>query len=103
MGESITLRHAEDYFRQIEDDTLTTELQQFITTEIEVGQSSQDLGKSLAEIEFRKSYGATIIGIIRGQERIVMPKADTKLVEGDKLIIIGTPESKKKIEEAFPI
>ncbi len=102
MGEPTTLRHAEDYFRQIEDDTLIAELQQFITAEIEIGQTSPDLGKSLAEIEFRKSYGATIIGIIRGQERIVMPKADTKLVEGDKLIIIGTPESKKMIENAFP-
>jgi Kef-type K+ transport system membrane component KefB/K+/H+ antiporter YhaU regulatory subunit KhtT len=101
MGESTILRHAEDFFKQIEDNTSSLEPERFSAAEVEVGLNSPHLGKSLTEIKFRKRYGATVIGIIRDQERITMPKPDEQIKQGDKLIIIGTPESAKKIRETF--
>lgn len=101
MGESTTLRHAEDFFKQIEDNTSSLEPGSFSAAEVEVGPNASHLGQSLTEIEFRKRYGATVVGIVRDGERIVMPKPDEQIKQGDKLIIIGTPESAKKIREAF--
>jgi len=101
MGESTTLRHAEDFFKQIEDNTSSLEPGRFSAAEVEVGPNASHLGQSLTEIEFRKRYGATVVGIVRDGERIVMPKPDEQIKQGDKLIIIGTPESAKKIREAF--
>ena len=101
MGEPTTLRHAEDFFKQIEDNTSATEPQYFTFAEVEVKTNSPHLGQSLAEIEFRTRYGATVIGIIRNQTRIPMPKANEQLKEGDKLIIIGTKESVSNIQETF--
>jgi len=101
MGEPTTLRHAEDFFKQIEDNTSAMEPQFFTFAEVEVETNSPHLGQSLAEIEFRKRYGATVIGIIRDKTRISMPKANEQLKSGDKLIIIGTKESAKKIQETF--
>lgn len=101
MGESTTLRHAEDFFKQIENNTSSLEPGRFSAAEVEVGPNASNLGQSLTEIEFRKRYGATVVGIVRDGERIVMPKPDEQIKQGDKLIIIGTPESAKKIREAF--
>ncbi len=101
MGDPTTLKHAEEFFRQIEDNTSSLEPERFSAAEVEVGLNSPHLNQSLAEIEFRTRYGATVIGIIRNGERIVMPKPDEQIKLGDKLIIIGTPESAKNIRETF--
>jgi Trk K+ transport system NAD-binding subunit len=101
MGDPTTLRHAEEFFRQIEDNTSSLEPERFSAAEVEVGANSPHLNQSLTEIEFRTRYGATVIGIVRNGERIVMPKPDEQIKLGDKLVIIGTPESAKKIRETF--
>lgn len=101
MGEPTTLKHAEDYFQQVEDDVPSLEPDRFSVAEIEVKPDSPHLDQSLAEIGFRNRYGATVIGIVRGDGRISMPKPDEQIKQGDKLIIIGTPQSAKKIRETF--
>lgn len=101
MGEPATLKYAEDYFQQIEDDVPSLEPDRFSVAEVEVKPNSPHLDQSLAEIGFRTRYGATVIGIIRDGRRTPLPKPDEQIKEGDKLIIIGTPESAKKIRETF--
>lgn len=101
MGEPATLKYAEDYFQQIEDDVPSLEPDRFSVAEVEVKPNSPHLDQSLAETGFRTRYGATVIGIIRDGRRIPLPKPDEQIKEGDKLIIIGTPESAKKIRETF--
>ena len=103
MGEPMALKHAEDILHQVDDEGSGSELRRFETAEVEVSPVSHHLGKSLADLLFRKRYGATVIGIIRGEERITMPRPEETLQSGDKLIIIGTNESVEKIKKTSPL
>ena len=60
-------------------------------------------GKSLADLRFRERYGTTVIGIIRGEDRIPMPNPGERLAQGDKLIVIGTTESVEKMKTAHTL
>ena len=103
MGEPAMLKHAEDVLQETVHHDLHMEPRRVATAEVEIGHNSPIAGKSLADLRFRKTYGTTIIGIIRKSERIPMPGADEILNAGDRLILIGTPESIEKIKKASPL
>jgi CPA2 family monovalent cation:H+ antiporter-2 len=54
-------------------------------------QGSPVAGRSIGEIELRKTYGVTVLAIRRGTEIISNPGADTVLHAEDLLIILGPP------------
>jgi Trk K+ transport system NAD-binding subunit len=103
MGEPIALKHAEQILHQVDEGEPGPHLERFEVSEIEVDNNSPKLGKSLAELHFRTAYGASVIGIIRNEERITMPRPGEVLQSGDKLIIIGTRESVEKLKETSPL
>jgi CPA2 family monovalent cation:H+ antiporter-2 len=51
------------------------------------------IGKSLAELNLRGETGASILVIVRDQEKVIMPGAGERLREGDTLAIVGTREA----------
>ncbi len=55
--------------------------------------------KTLAGANLRKSYGVTVLGIQRGQERITSPRPDEILQPGDLLYVIGSREGIKRLQE----
>ncbi|MFH1377125.1 MAG: cation:proton antiporter [Planctomycetota bacterium] len=61
----------------------------FTALEICVPKDSAWIGKTIADLDFRKRYDATIIGIRRGDERLLSPQASETLREADGLIIVG--------------
>jgi Trk K+ transport system NAD-binding subunit len=99
MGEQSSLKHAEEILQETEDERDLDEPRHFATAEVDIGIDSPNSGHSLAEVKFRKTYGATVIGIIRGHERIPMPRPEERLEAGDRLIVIGTPKSIEKIKK----
>jgi len=103
MGEPDALRHAEEVLHQIEDQGTQAIPKRFAMAEVSVGPSSPNLGKSFSDIRFRKKYGATVIGIIRGEKRIPMPKPDERLESEDRLIVLGTPASIEAIKNVSPL
>ncbi|MDD5007947.1 MAG: cation:proton antiporter [Syntrophorhabdaceae bacterium] len=103
MGEPHALKNAENLFQQVEERKAERGSKRFAIAEIFMGNNSPHLDKSLAEIQFRKRYGTRIIGIIRGDKRIPMPGSEECLRAGDRLIVIGTPESVEKIKEISPL
>lgn len=48
--------------------------------------------KTLAELGLRKKYGVTVLAIQRGRETITIPSGDTRLLEKDIVVLIGTRE-----------
>lgn len=52
---------------------------------------SPAVGKSLGEINLRGLTGAAVLAIVRGPERIQMPKATDRLESGDLLVLTGSP------------
>ncbi len=60
--------------------------------------------KTIRELDLRKKTGCTVIGFkgIHG-EYIVNPEADTKLVAGSKIVVLGRPEQIKTLNSQYNI
>lgn len=53
-------------------------------------QDSPGAGRSILELDFRRATGATIVAITRGGKPTPNPSADTRLLAGDVLVLVGT-------------
>ena len=54
--------------------------------------------RTLAEIDVRRRYGVSVIGVRRGTDFLSAPGADTRLAQGDVLVAIGPEESINELE-----
>jgi len=50
------------------------------------------LGKTLRELDVRKRFGVSVLAIKRGENLIVNPVGDEKVLPGDILVVLGTTE-----------
>jgi len=62
-------------------------------TPLAVGAGAGAAGRSLAELNLRGLTGASVVGIYRGAESVVLPQADERLQAGDTLALTGTQEA----------
>lgn len=69
---------------------------QIVIDYIELEKNSSLVNKTIEESAIRKRTGATIIGIIQGDESIAVPDPKQKLQAGDMLMCIG---KKDQLEE----
>jgi len=70
--------------------------------EAAVPETSDLVGQSLVQCNFRSRYGSVILSIIRADRSILHnPPADTKLCAGDILVILGTPSQLKDLKAEF--
>lgn len=97
MGEPDAIRIAEDLLQQLPEDLPDPEHRRFTIAEVEVYDHVEDLGKTLEEIRFRQRHGVTVVGIIRQGQRITAPSPQERILSGDRLIVIGTPDSVAKL------
>jgi len=51
--------------------------------------TSQAIGKSIKQFEFRQRTSATLVAIRRGVELIISPDPEVVLQQGDKLVVVG--------------
>jgi len=50
------------------------------------------LGKTLRELDVRRRFGVSVLAIKRGENLIVNPVGDEKVLPGDILLVLGTTE-----------
>ena len=50
------------------------------------------LGKTLGELDVRRRFGVSVLAIKRGENLIVNPMGDEKILPGDILVVLGTTE-----------
>jgi trk system potassium uptake protein TrkA len=50
------------------------------------------LGKTLKELDIRRRFGVSVLAIKRGENLIVNPMGDDKILPGDILVVLGTTE-----------
>lgn len=62
-------------------------------TSLSVGPGSPIAGRTLAELNLRSRTGASVIAIVRGSERLLMPSGRETLQAGDTLVLVGTQEA----------
>ena len=58
-------------------------------------------GKTLAELNFGKTYGVHVVSILRGKRRINIPGASVRLFPEDKIQVIGTDAELNVFGEAM--
>jgi monovalent cation:H+ antiporter-2, CPA2 family len=68
---------------------------------IKVGKSSNFDGKTLADLQFRKKHGVTVLSVRRGSEMIYTPEGNFKLHEKDACILLGKPEDLFNVRKFF--
>ncbi|WP_305042423.1 cation:proton antiporter domain-containing protein [Geoalkalibacter sp.] len=50
------------------------------------------IGQSLAELAILRQTGVLVAGIRRGKDKIINPVGQDRLVEGDELLVLGSPQ-----------
>lgn len=66
---------------------------------LRIAETSPAAGKTLAELELRKKYGVTLLAIRRDFQTLANPKAETPIITGDVLILLGSLADMKQAEE----
>ena len=66
--------------------------------QMRVGRGSPLAGRSIAESRVRSRTGASIVGVLRGQELILNPKPELVIEAGDVLLMLGRKEQLAKAE-----
>jgi voltage-gated potassium channel len=67
--------------------------------EITIGKGSPLAGQSIVNANLRHRFGVVVVAIQRNDRRMEFnPEPDATMVEGDKLVVLGRPESLKSLE-----
>jgi voltage-gated potassium channel len=67
--------------------------------EIPISAASQFANRSVVEANLRQRYGVIVVGIQRENRRMEFnPEPDTRIHAGDKLVVLGRPDSLKRLE-----
>jgi voltage-gated potassium channel len=70
--------------------------------EIEVSASCGQVGRTIRELRVRAETGALIVGLRHGDgEYDTTPSPDRRLEDGDVLIVVGTEEELRAVEDLF--
>ncbi|GET25971.1 monovalent cation:proton antiporter family protein [Prolixibacter sp. NT017] len=59
------------------------------------------IGQSLAEVQFRRTFGVTLLALKRGEELHEHPPANITFLEGDIAYVLGKPEQIARAIELF--
>jgi len=56
-------------------------------------------GNSLADLHLRRQHAVSLLGIQRGEKRIISPRPDEVIQSGDILLVIGASESIEALQK----
>lgn len=68
---------------------------------IKVGRSSNFDGKTLADLQFRRKHGVTVLSVRRGSDIIYTPEGNFQLQPKDACILLGKPEDLYNVRKFF--
>jgi Trk K+ transport system NAD-binding subunit len=71
----------------------------FRMAELSIRNDSAWAGKTLADLDLRRRQGISVIGIQRGEQRIIPPQHDEILQPEDTLLVIGHPDAIRSCQE----
>ena len=103
MGPPERLKEAEQLLNTLEARDGPKKEDQFAIAELHIANDSSLAGRSLAELRFRQQYGATLIGIERGEQQITAVSPADLIQGGDRLIIIGKAAVVEQLQNRQPL
>ena len=98
LGEPAQIKAAQSYLNEV-DLNPSTQQAPFTFSKVIIPPNSPLEGISIFETHFRSEHGVTIVGIQRKGQRIVSPRPDEILHEGDLLLLMGCEDKLHKISE----
>lgn len=99
-GHPDDLKEAEAILNRFDYNGAGTDSVGFEIAEIDISEKSGVSGTTLAEFSFRQKYGVTVLGILRGENKITKVNPDETILTGDRLIVIGTSEAVKNLKNS---
>jgi CPA2 family monovalent cation:H+ antiporter-2 len=66
---------------------------------VRVPAASPRSGRTLAELDLRQKVGVQIAGIQRGEERLLNPSGQDRILARDELLVLGTPEQLRRFRQ----
>ncbi|WP_051361230.1 cation:proton antiporter [Desulfuromonas sp. TF] len=91
LGTEEGLKMARRLLEEVEAEA--EEKQKFHVAEIPLDSGSSWSGKTLTELDFRHRHGISVIGLQRGEERILSPSPEETLRPHDILLVLGHPDA----------
>ncbi len=80
---------------------LKNQLRDIDICSLRVAHDSEIVGKTLGEIELRKRYGVSVVALLRDEQVISNPGAETAIEAGDVLYVLGSSEKTTEFVAAF--
>ncbi|MFW5749488.1 MAG: potassium channel family protein, partial [Halanaerobium sp.] len=65
---------------------------------IEIIATEKMVGRTLKDLEFRSKFNVNVMAIKRGDNLNVSPGAGDKILEGDRLVVMGKNDSLEKLK-----
>jgi len=82
------------------EDAASTENIDLAMEEVTVAPSSPLASRSILDANLRQRYGVIVVGIQRQDRSMEFnPEPDTSILAGDKLVVLGRPESLRRLED----
>jgi Trk K+ transport system NAD-binding subunit len=103
MGHPDGLTDAEKVLNELDTKWDGKDSDRFEAGEIRVADNSTLSGRSLEELQFRRKYGVTLVGIRRGTEQITVVNPTERLMGGDCLIVVGVSGAVRTLKEREPL
>jgi Kef-type K+ transport system membrane component KefB/Trk K+ transport system NAD-binding subunit len=103
MGSPGELKEAESSINEIRAQKTAEDQDRFEIAEIRVSGDSKISGQSLADLRFRQQYGATLVGIRRGEKQMTNISPPDRVMGGDCLIVIGKSRAVRNLKAREPL
>lgn len=58
-------------------------------------------GRTIGELAVRRTFGVTIVSVLRGDQQLPNPGQELRLEAGDIAVVIGTPEACQRVRAVF--
>lgn len=87
------------YFQPVELDEVEVPLGDALIEWYEVEEGSDLAGRTLAASNLREEVGVSVMAIQRGEETIANPEANETVGAGDTIVVIGTREQQRDLED----
>jgi CPA2 family monovalent cation:H+ antiporter-2 len=97
LGESDQLKQANDYLNQRSEDG-SSKTEPFVFTREIIPPLCGWIGMRIQDTEIRTRFQVTIVGIQKGENRIIGPSPDQILDEGDLILLMGSSDKLKNFK-----
>jgi Kef-type K+ transport system membrane component KefB/Trk K+ transport system NAD-binding subunit len=100
VGSTDSLIQSEKLFKRFQEEINKKQnfKKEFVLEEFTVSNNSEFLNISLNDSNFRQKYNANVIGIKRNSSNIINPSPNEKILNNDKLLILGSIKTINKLK-----